>query len=147
MSKRVIYVVEDDYLHREWIVKVLRQNFAGQLDVKEIKTHSGFEAGFEAIAADQPVAVILDVMLQWKNDEVDRGTEDVDSYFRAGLECAGMLAKDPRTRRVQVILYTVLERSKMRDIPRGTIYLSKAGRDRELVACVKGVMAASGSQA
>jgi CheY-like chemotaxis protein len=144
MSQRVIYVVEDDYLHREWIVKVLRQNFADQLEVKEIKTHSGFEANFEAIAADQPVAVILDVMLQWKDTEVAKDPAKLDSYLRAGLECASMLAKDPRTRNAQVILYTVLERANMRDIPKGAVYLSKGSRDRDLVACVKTALAARG---
>jgi CheY-like chemotaxis protein len=141
---RVIYVVEDDYLHREWIVTTLRQNF-NDLEVKEIKTHSGFESSFKTIADDHPAAVIMDVMLQWKDDAVAKDAENLESYRRAGLECARMLAKDPRTAKVPVIFYSVLERANLRDVPKGAIYLSKGSKARDLIACVKGALAGASS--
>jgi CheY-like chemotaxis protein len=143
MDKRVIYVVEDDPFQAEWIVELLQQKFGDQVEVKQITTQYGFESNFETIAADQPAGIILDVMLQWKDTDVAKDPKSLDSYRRAGLDCRNMLAKDARTRRVPVMLYSVLDRATVRDLAPGTEFLRKDSNDRELVAWVRGVLTAA----
>ena len=143
MRKRVIYVVEDDPFQAEWIVELLQKEVGDQVEVKLITTHYGFESSFDTIATDQPAAIILDVMLQWTDTDVAREPAKLDSYRRAGLDCCNRLAKDPRTRKVRVLLYSVLDRNDVRGLPPGTEYLRKDSKDSVLIAWVRGVLAAA----
>jgi CheY-like chemotaxis protein len=143
MDKRAIYVVEDDPFQAEWIIELLQQKFGDWLEVKPITTQYGFETAFETLAADQPVAIILDVMLQWKDTDIAKEPAKLDSFRRAGLDCWNMLAKDPRTRKIPVMLYSVLDRATVRGLPPGIEYLRKDSNDRELIAWLKGVLAAA----
>jgi CheY-like chemotaxis protein len=147
MNKRVIYVVEDDDFQIEWIVELLQQNFGNEVEVKQIKTHYEFESSFDAIAADQPAAMIIDVMLQWADTKLAREPHSLDSYRRAGLDCRNMLAKDTRTQNVPVMLYSVLNRATVRGLPPRTAYLRKDSPDTRLIAWLEGVLRSSTPQA
>ena len=108
-----ILIVEDDYQQAELIENALRQepDFA-PLTTERVSTESGFRAAFEGFAARPPDVVIMDVMLRWADPApgLDPPPPEIkkEGFHRAGLRNERLLAADPRTRAVPVVLYTVL---------------------------------------
>lgn len=127
-----ILIVEDDYLQADWIYAGLEQALpSAQFD--RVSTESEFRSRFDEIANKGPDVVVMDVMLRWANpipglvlppDDVQE-----EGFYRAGLRCERMLARDDRTSRVPVILYTVLERTDLNhelpSLPEHVQYLPK----------------------
>src|SRR6266850_8480467 len=107
-----ILIVEDDYLQAEWIYGSLEQALPdAQFD--RVSTESEFRSRFDEIANKGPDVVVMDVMLRWADPipGLDLPPIDVqkEGFYRAGLRCERILARDDRTSQVPVILYTVLE--------------------------------------
>lgn len=109
-----ILIVEDDYLQAELIEEALRQEAAlAPLEFERLSTESQFNERFEKLAANPPDLIIMDIMLRWTDPAPDMKAPpsdiEKDGYYRAGLRIEKLLAQDPRTRSVPIILYTILE--------------------------------------
>ena len=115
-----IISVEDDPLQAAWIKHAIEQRIDGAA-VIHIGTESEFIERLPEIAAHPPGVILLDVMLRWADpspsiperpaDVKDRGMR------RAGFRCWARLNENPKSRRVPVVLYTVLERNELEEWP------------------------------
>ena len=116
-AKFKLLLLEDDYLQRTDIRKTLEERFDVEVNAKS--TESEFVRDFEQIATNPPHAAILDVMVRWTNPSRDAGPEPENAIHPeiAGLRCAERLRNDPRTQRVNVILYSVLGPEDREDAP------------------------------
>lgn len=114
-----ILIVEDDKLQFELIEKSLinaETNYRNRIE--RIKTESEFRDRFEAIAADPPDVIILDMMIKWANRSkwVNIPKEIADAgFYLAGARCEQMLAADARTEGIPVIIHTVLDNKETRN--------------------------------
>lgn len=117
--KMRILIVEDDKLQFETIRKAISVSpYLGGAKVERIVTELEFREKFENIAAHNPTAILMDVMLKWttKNHWVAPPQEvDEQGFFRAGLRCERLLAQDERTREIPVIIYSVLGKEDLED--------------------------------
>lgn len=120
-----ILLVEDDYLQSEWVCETLGQAFP-QGELTQIYTESQFRTQFEEIASNGFDVIIMDVMLRWADPSPDMPELPPDispgDFYHAGIRCRQLLIDDPRTRRIPVLLYTVLEKA---DLPPNVEYLPK----------------------
>ena len=139
--KKKIYVVEDDYGQAQWTMEVLTEAFRDTIIIEHIATHHGFGGKFEEIAASQPACIILDVMLPWTDTAITEEPPSLDSFMTAGIHCCEQLRKDPRTARIPVLIYTVLDRSDLSGLPNDVEYLRKDSQDRRLVGWVEKALA------
>ena len=107
-----ILLVEDDHLQVEFLSRELQNSFSEAL-IRVISTESEFRLRFEEISQSPPDVIVLDVMVRWADatPDIDVPPEDVcrDGFYTAGLRCEELLARDPQTNHIPVILYTVLE--------------------------------------
>ncbi|MGD0200427.1 MAG: hypothetical protein ABSD27_06715 [Bryobacteraceae bacterium] len=115
-----LLLIEDDHLQAQGIQAGLRDQLARDypsvaFDV--VPTESEFYSRFEQIASAGFAAAIVDVMLRWADPSPqmpEPPTEVLEGgFFRAGLRCRGKLATDPRTSSLPVVIYTVLEESRL----------------------------------
>jgi hypothetical protein len=110
-----IWLIEDDPTQAEDIAAGLRK-YLGQSDLPEIKrvaTESEFRRRFDEIAASEPAAVVLDLLLRWTDAGPDMEPlppeiDPVTGYLTAGLRCQQRLAADARTEVVPVVIYTIV---------------------------------------
>jgi CheY-like chemotaxis protein len=107
-----ILIVEDDKLQFETICKSLAESRAyGKRAVKRIVTELEFRDTFEKIANDNPLFIVMDVMLKWTTKErlvLPPKEIEEKGFYRAGLRCEKMLAEDSRTKHIPIIIYSVL---------------------------------------
>lgn len=142
-----ILIVEDDYRQAELIEDSFRKDpYFASARFHRISTESDFRARFEEIAGDPPDAVILDVMLRWAdpvpNMKPPPPEVEKDGFWRAGLRNAKMLAKDPRTKGVHRILYTISEDVDLEEMDEETKphYLAKDSALDPLVELVRSLV-------
>jgi DNA-binding NarL/FixJ family response regulator len=139
-----ILIVEDDHLQADWIRTTLESGLEGA-NVEHIRTEHDFQQHFDEIASDPPNVVVMDVMLRWSDPapEIPAPPDNVrtEGFYRAGLRCSRLLARNERTTRIPVILFTVLEHSDLEDelqkLGRNIIYLRKEADADQLVAAVR----------
>jgi CheY-like chemotaxis protein len=106
-------LVEDDSVQFEYVQEKLSAAFPG-LEITAICTESDFRRKFDAVATYPPDIAVVDVMLRWTDASADYVSCPTEvradkGHYRAGFRCAAMLAADPRTRDVPVIIYSVLD--------------------------------------
>ncbi len=139
-----ILSVEDDPIQAQWICETIEAEFA-DATVECIATEQEFYAKLDAIASHPPDLILLDVMLRWTNPapNIEPPPSEVreGGFFRAGLRCERLLAARESTRRVPVILYTVLDRSDLEETVGASVaqvsFLRKEADPQPLVAAVR----------
>jgi CheY-like chemotaxis protein len=128
-----ILVVEDDHLQQGPLVDEISDAFPNSR-VKSIYTEHEFRKQLTTLRTEVPDLVIMDVMLRWA-DPGPNNTEPPqevvrESFYRAGLRCAEMIAADDALRAVPVILYTILEKDDLerqgKPLPPNVIYVRKS---------------------
>lgn len=101
-----ILIVEDDNLQSPWLIRTLKEAFIG-CEVALCETEFGFQSRFQAMVANPPDLVTMDIMLRWD----DHGFDTPDGPYRAGFRCIEMMRREPKLREVPVVIYTILESS------------------------------------
>ena len=141
-------VVEDDHLQAEHICGWLRETWP-QMNVDRISTECAFRKYLPHLGECPPTIVIMDVMLRWTDPspDADQPPEDVMSngYYRAGLRCVDLLRQNATTSDVPIVLYTVLERTDLTEVPslpRNVRFLRKASEKSHLIQVVGSFIAA-----
>ena len=136
----LIYIVEDDPLVAEWVEELITKEFGSGMEARLIGTHSSFLKEFKNIANDPPGCIIMDFMLQWSDEATSDGPKKLNSFLTAGIECYRMLMNDPRTKGIPILIYTVLDKADIRDLPRHAPYLRKDAPDEKLVDWVRAAL-------
>jgi len=116
-----ISIVEDDYLQADALREVLGRAFSNaQIDC--ISTEERFRSKlgeWEAAKQEKPDLVIMDIMLRWTDPapNMPDPPEDVarEGFRRAGIRCRELMSTNKATQNVPVILYSVLEKSDLRE--------------------------------
>src|SRR5215210_5563790 len=102
-----ILIVEDDYFQVALMIGELEEAFPG-VKTEWIKTELDFNNQIDAIAADPPAAVIVDIMLRWTdpvpNISLPPATEAAEGFYKAGFRCEKKLAERETTKDIPVIL-------------------------------------------
>ncbi len=122
-----ILIVEDDYLQADLLRQILVDRY-GSVETDRVKSESAFRNRMSEIRKQPPDLILLDVMLQWTDrDTYLPAPDDVikGEFYRAGLRCERLLRDDSITRKIPVILYTMLE---SRDLGEDLCYLSNKTR-------------------
>ena len=124
MSKRILIVDDEPNI-------VLSLEFLMQREGYQVATAADGEAALEALAAQAPDLVILDVMLPKMN----------------GFEVCRRIRADPRWKGVRILMLTA--RGRETEVSKGLglgadLYVTKPFSTKELVAQVKGLLAARG---
>jgi CheY-like chemotaxis protein len=142
-----ILLVEDDPLQAELVTEFLTSQSAfPSAVIRRISTESQFRSNFEDIASNNPDVIIMDIMLRWADPapEFELPPEDIaeEGFYRAGLRCERLLANDPRTSDIPIILYTILGNGDLsEELPQRpqTMYLAKDFEPKEIVALISKV--------
>jgi hypothetical protein len=137
MPQKTVYVVEDDHLQSDWIIRTLGKALGPEVDIRLIKTHSDFLSRFGEIATAQPACIILDVRLQWTDQDAYQLPADPDSYERAGMECRQILADSPATSKIPILLYSVQDRKGIPGYSPDMAFLRKDSHDSKLIEWVR----------
>jgi hypothetical protein len=130
MNETRILLIEDDHLQAQAIQVGLRALLEGEynLTFEPVSTESEFYAKFNDIVTRGFHLAIVDVMLRWANPspEMPEPPPDVveGGFFRAGIRCKQKLQSDPRTSSIPVVIYTVLDDSRL---PPGIDFVPKGG--------------------
>jgi DNA-binding NarL/FixJ family response regulator len=106
-------LLEDNWQHAETLKVWLEAEFLGA-DVRVMDTAKEFQHGLDAIAADPPDVIILDMMVRYTDaDDADSitGSKDED-FFTAGARCYDLLAS--RNLAARAILYSVIDKDDLR---------------------------------
>ena len=124
MSKRVLIVDDEPNI-------VLSLEFLMQREGYEVATAADGEAALEALAAQKPDLVILDIMLPKMN----------------GFDVCRRIRADPRWKGVRILILTA--RGRETEVSKGLglgadLYVTKPFSTKELMAQVKGLLAARG---
>jgi len=124
MSKRILIVDDEPNI-------VLSLEFLMQREGYQVATAADGEAALAALAAQAPDLVILDVMLPKMN----------------GFEVCRRIRADPRWKGVRILMLTA--RGRETEVSKGLglgadLYVTKPFSTKELVAQVKGLLAARG---
>lgn len=112
-----ILLVEDDSLQSE----LMRENLALALSnvrIDVIDTEYGFRSSFDHIVRNPPDVVILDIILRWTDPAPEMPSMppevEIEGSYRAGFRCQRLLAENPMTRNIPIIIYTILEARDMK---------------------------------
>ena len=144
-----ILIVEDDHSQAELIEEALKQEAdlnSSSYKIRRLSTESQFRDHFEDIAERKPDVIVMDVMLRWTDPAPNAKAppDDIlkEGCYRAGVRNARLLAQNESTKRIPVILYTMLEKIDLGDTSElpGLTYLPK---DSELAPLVQAVRAAT----
>ena len=130
-----ILLLEDDHFQAEQIRGALAEAFPDVI-IDQVDSELGFYDCIKRIEdshAETPDIIILDVMVRLTHPSVDMvaAPEEVirEKHYRAGLRCQRFLASRRATKRIKVILYTVLESddiaSEIKLLPPNVTYLRK----------------------
>jgi CheY-like chemotaxis protein len=142
-----VLIVEDDHIWADWIQKALEKEFSElQLEINRISTEQEFRGWLKTLATPAPDVISMDMMLRWTDPtpEVEQESipDDVKQgkFYRAGLRCTKLLAQDPKTRNVPVVLYTILERDDLEgelEDHNNVVHLSKNNDPRPLIRKIR----------
>jgi CheY-like chemotaxis protein len=127
-----ILLVEDDHFQAEQIRSALEESFS-KLSFEKVDSEHEFYSKLGDIERNPPDVIIMDVMLRWTHPSRDMPDppEEVlaEKHYRAGFRCLKRLAEREATKRIGVILYTVLESGDidkdLKTLPSNVIYLRK----------------------
>lgn len=142
---KIIYIVEDDYFQLEYVSTLLQNEFGSDVEVRPIQTESEFCRRFEEIAAARPACIVLDILIQWAEATMSDDSRGPGTFRTAGLRCQRKLREDQRTKNIDVILYTVLDRSDVLDFPQEVHYLRKDASDERFLELVRTLLPGGGS--
>lgn len=137
MLKKIV-VVEDDFLQLAWIVERLKEAFPNH-EIKQISSESAFRAEFLGMQANPPAVVIMDMMLRWSDPRTPRPKPPEMAYSSshlAGIRCIDMLAQNPTTAKVPIVIYTIFDACdfNLESLRPGVEFLSKSMDARPLIA-------------
>jgi CheY-like chemotaxis protein len=126
-----VLIVEDDKVQFQSFEKALRESSVISR-INRIRTEKEFNDRFEEIALDKPDVILMDIMLRWADPEPDLPPPppeiDNEGFYRAGLRCERLLARDDRTKNIPIVIYSVLDSGQVgKEIPRrpGVNFLNK----------------------
>jgi CheY-like chemotaxis protein len=139
-----ILVVEDDHFQAEQILDALGVAFPDAI-CKQLDSEHSFYRLVDTIEDDLPDIILMDVMLRWTHPDVEMpiAPDEVlrDKHYRAGFRCQRLLAEREATRKIKMILYTVLERSdidkEVRALPPNVTYMRKEANYEPFVRMVR----------
>jgi CheY-like chemotaxis protein len=120
-----ILVLEDDYLQFELLRRHLKR-FLDDIDFTRVITAKAFQEEIAKANNALPDIILIDVLVPWASaDEaiLPEPPEVKKSDFR-GIYCAKLVAKNPKMRKIPVIIYTELDR--------GSRYGNAASLEEEL---------------
>jgi CheY-like chemotaxis protein len=110
-----LILVEDDYTQSQLLSSELVREFPGSA-VEVIETEKSFRTALEDIAKSPPDVFVIDIMLRWANVSRDHESAPPDvragKFHRAGFRCVKLLESGDRTKKVPVILYSMVELSE-----------------------------------
>jgi CheY-like chemotaxis protein len=140
-------IVEDDHFQADFLEGSLKRNFE-EIEVDRITTENEFRARFAEIERAPPDLVTLDIMLRWADPEpgMREPPKQVlsDGFYRAGLRCLRSLLESQQTRKVPVIIYSVLNRedltTEIKEAPPNVLYLQKDSDDQQLVWHIRSLL-------
>jgi CheY-like chemotaxis protein len=143
-----IVIVEDDYSQALLIEEALRKDAdlnSSDCEIRRMSTESQFRKHLQELAERNPDVIVMDVMLRWTDPSpaMKAPPDDIlkEGCFRAGLRNARLLAQNESTKKIPIILYTMLEMidlGETAELP-GINYLPK---DSDLAPLVQAVRAA-----
>lgn len=111
-----IVIVEDDPLQMEWLDGEIRKYFPKAV-IERINTEHEFQSHLSDFVKNPPSIFVIDMLLRWTNPSrnMPPQTEEVEKggFFRAGLRCAQKLVNRDNTKKVPIIIYTVLEKDEI----------------------------------
>ena len=133
-----VLLVEDDPLQAEAILEQLEESFP-ESRVLHISTECEFRERIDEITDFAPEAAIVDMMLRWADPRPDVNQavpEEVrrEKHYRAGLRCQRLLSEKLGPKSPRVIIYTVLEKTDIYELPENVEYLAKEGDLAPLLA-------------
>ena len=107
-----ILLVEDDHFQTEDICEALRDAFP-EVKIETIDSEHDFYGRLDVREEAAPDGIIMDGMLRWAHPspEMPPAPEEVinEKHYRAGFRCLRRLAEHKEARKINVILYTVLQ--------------------------------------
>lgn len=136
-----VILAEDDHLQAEHIRLWLREAWP-DIEIETIETESEFCSRLSALSDRLPNIFIMDLILRWSDPGPNMEAPPAESQTKhnAGLRCARLLQQNPATRHIPVILYSVLERTVMREeaseFPPHVQYLEKEASPGRLIRMV-----------
>lgn len=120
MARLKILMVEDDPVQIEVMEEALRRGLK-EARIDLIRTEHEFCSRLEKIAANPPDVAVIDVMLRWTDPSPDLPKPPPEvvagGHYKAGVRCQALLGSRPDTRKIPVILYTVLEQDDFKEHP------------------------------
>jgi CheY-like chemotaxis protein len=115
-----ILIVEDDPSQSDFIQQSLRQEIVTPLQIDLVETESGFLEWLEAGPTSIPDIIIMDIMLRWadpkpKGKRKQPPKEVLEgNFYRAGIRCGMKLGEKEQTRKIPLILYSVINKNHLR---------------------------------
>src|ERR1035438_8730417 len=110
-----IVLVEDDYTQFKLISKELENEFAGAR-ITVIETEKAFRSSLEEMAKEPPDVFVIDIMLRWTYPQRDHEPAPQDvrdgKFHRAGFRCQRLLEQGDKTKRIPVILYSMVDQGE-----------------------------------
>ncbi len=127
-----VLLVEDDHFQAEQIRIALEDAFSN-IEFEQVDSEYGFYCILDLIEKAPPDVILMDVMMRWTHpslDMVEPPAEVIEEkHYRAGFRCLKRLAERPQTKRINIILYTVLEpgdiENDLKALPPNVTYLRK----------------------
>jgi len=146
-----VLVVEDDHTQADSIERALRRNFR-DIDMLRISTENQFRDEFSLVRQKPPDLILLDIMLRWAEPAPEMPIPPVDvqreGFYRGGLRCLKMILEAEETRRVPVILYSVIYRDAIRadleGLPYHVLYVQKGSTETSLVRNFRSILQGAG---
>ncbi|MDQ3802387.1 MAG: hypothetical protein M3416_00805 [Acidobacteriota bacterium] len=149
METLKILLVEDDHVQAEEIREDLEEALSNvEYKIEMIDSEQGFYNRLDTIEVDAPDLIIMDVMLRWAHPspEIAAPAEViVGKHYRAGFRCLKRLAERQTARRINVILYTVLQKrddieNEVRALPPNVVYLVKEPNHSPFIRTVRSLL-------
>jgi CheY-like chemotaxis protein len=139
-----IVIAEDDKFQADQVVRDLSEVFP-EAAVTLFQTEKEFRDGLESIAMDPPDIFILDIMMKWTDQRLDRNPAPPDvkagKFHRAGFRCLELLRRGDKTRDVPVILYSVVDSAEFKPevsaLPSNVKMLPKMETLYNLIAAIR----------
>ena len=133
-----ILLVEDDSIQAALIAERLIDEFSDFADgclIQKIATESGFRNLFESIAKMPPDLIVMDLMLRWCDvaEDMPERPQEFEDFSRAGVRCCKLLRADLRTKRIPVVVLTVLDKNGL-GLPEGCEHVQKSSDFAQLTS-------------
>ncbi|HYV91135.1 MAG TPA: hypothetical protein VE978_05105 [Chitinophagales bacterium] len=127
-----ILIVEDDYSQADWLVLQITDRFK-DYSIDLIETELEFRTKIKTIEDNPPELILMDIMLRWTNPSPEMVKPPIDiaksGIFDAGFRCQNLLKQSEKTRNIQIIFYSVLDKddleSKLKNMPSNVVHLKK----------------------